>query len=84
LGDFEGGVWIPASLEHGLARYGEGPLFALWMECRAVEALRIAWTGKPSQVVQQEIGAVQQPPPNGMSISSTSNEVEKTDTEAPP
>lgn len=32
-------------LSAGVARYGEGPLFGLWAECRAVETLRIAWTG---------------------------------------
>lgn len=46
LGGFEGTKWVPAPLELGFARYGEGPLFALWIECRAVEALRVAWTGK--------------------------------------
>jgi hypothetical protein len=39
-----------ASLAEGIARYGEGPLFHLWCECRAVERLRIAWTGRPSPI----------------------------------
>ena len=57
LGDFEGGVWIPASLEHGVARYGEGPILGLWVECRNVEALRVAWTGKPSPAAQPQVAA---------------------------
>jgi hypothetical protein len=36
---------LAASLAEGVAQYGEGPLFHLWSECRAVEALRVAWTG---------------------------------------
>jgi hypothetical protein len=35
-----------ASLAEGVKRYGEGPLFALWQQCRAVDALRLAWTGQ--------------------------------------
>lgn len=35
------------ALKNALAHYGRGPLFDLWSACRAMEALRIAWTGKP-------------------------------------
>ena len=35
-----------ATLAEGVARYGEGPLLALWNECRAVDALRLAVMGK--------------------------------------
>lgn len=37
-----------ATMADALRHYGAGPVFALWCECQAVEALRIAWTGKPS------------------------------------
>lgn len=38
-----------APMAEAMARYGMGgPLFSLWNECKAVEALRLAWTGKPS------------------------------------
>lgn len=40
-----------AAIAAGLARYGPGPLFALWLECRAVEALRVAWTGRSGPAV---------------------------------
>jgi hypothetical protein len=36
-----------APLSDGIARYGPGPVFNLWALCRAVEGLRLAWTGKP-------------------------------------
>jgi len=36
------------SLAKALEHYGNGPLFHLWCECKAVEELRLAWTGKPS------------------------------------
>ena len=62
LGDFENGVWIPAPLDTGLAHYGVGPLFGLWCECRAVEALRVAWTGKASPVVHPPASDTQQNP----------------------
>ena len=35
-----------ASLAEGVTRYGEGPLFGLWLACRAIEALRVAVEGK--------------------------------------
>ena len=35
-----------ATLAEGVARYGEGPLFALWNECRAVDALRLVVMGR--------------------------------------
>lgn len=38
-----------AAISTALAFYGNGPLFHLWCECKAVEQLRLAWTGKPTQ-----------------------------------
>jgi hypothetical protein len=38
----------------GIARYGAGPVFDLWMLCRAVEALRVAWTGRAGPAVAAE------------------------------
>ena len=35
-----------AELAEGVRRYGDGPLFALWSELRALDALSLAWTGK--------------------------------------
>jgi hypothetical protein len=35
-----------ASMAEGVERYGAGPLFALWNECRAVDALRLVVTGR--------------------------------------
>jgi hypothetical protein len=35
-----------ASLAEGIERYGAGPLYALWNECRAVDALRLVVTGR--------------------------------------
>lgn len=46
------GQWEPTPIAEGVARYGEGPLFGLWLECRAVEALRVAWTGKAGTPVE--------------------------------
>jgi hypothetical protein len=41
------GMWHPAPLSVGLAHYGaESPLLGLWLECVAVEALRVVWTGR--------------------------------------
>jgi hypothetical protein len=37
-------VSMTAALKH----YGPGPVFHLWCECKAVEELRLAWTGKPT------------------------------------
>ena len=37
---------LTATLAEAIARYGEGPLLALWNECRAVDALRLAVMGK--------------------------------------
>jgi hypothetical protein len=54
FGAFENGIWRPISLEAGIKRYGAGPIFGLWTECRDVEALRVVWTGKPSPVVEPE------------------------------
>lgn len=46
------GQWEPTPIAAGVARYGESPLFGLWLECRAVEALRVAWTGKAGAPIQ--------------------------------
>lgn len=35
-----------ASLAEGVERYGAGAVFALWQACRAVDALRLVWTGE--------------------------------------
>lgn len=40
-----------APLSAGVAKYGEGPLFELWTLCRAIEGLRLAWTGRSDPVV---------------------------------
>jgi hypothetical protein len=47
FGSFVDGLWHPAPIQDGVARYGEGPLFALWVHCRDLVALRVAWTGHP-------------------------------------
>jgi hypothetical protein len=36
------------SFAEAMRQYGNGPLLHLWNECKAVEALRIQWTGKPT------------------------------------
>lgn len=36
------------AISTALTFYGNGPLFHLWCECKAVEELRLAWTGKAS------------------------------------
>jgi hypothetical protein len=46
-----------APLSDGVARYGPGPVFELWAQCRAIEALRVAWTGKPGAVVGMAVDA---------------------------
>ena len=46
-----------SSLAEGIALYGEGPLFHLWSECRAVEALRVVWTGKGSPLIAEAPGS---------------------------
>jgi hypothetical protein len=35
-----------ADLAEGVRRYGDGPVFALWAELRALHALSLAWTGQ--------------------------------------
>ena len=72
LGAYENGVWRPAPLEAGVARFGAGPMFGLWVECRDVEALRVVWTGKPTVV---------EPEPETAQPESTQ---ESTPTEAAP
>lgn len=42
-----------APLAAAVARYGPGPVLDLWSLCRAVEALRIAWTGKAGPVAAE-------------------------------
>jgi hypothetical protein len=37
-----------ATLPDAIRRYGQGPLLQLWIECRAVERIRVFWTGKAS------------------------------------
>lgn len=66
-----------ATLPDAIKRYGQGPLLQLWIECRAVERLRIAWTGKPSMPRAESAPAIVAPaggesgtpaesrPPNG-------------------
>lgn len=41
-----GHVPFDAELAEGVRRYGTGPVFALWAELRALNALSLAWTGK--------------------------------------
>jgi hypothetical protein len=47
-----GHVPFDAELAEGVRRYGDGPLFALWAELRALDALSIAWTGKGFPAVE--------------------------------
>jgi hypothetical protein len=49
-----------ASLSAGIERYGAGPVFDLWALCCRIEALRIAWTGRPGPAV--EVSAAPVPP----------------------
>ena len=42
-----------ADLLTGVKLLGQGPVFHLWNECRLVEALRIAWTGKGTTPAQE-------------------------------
>ena len=41
-----------ADLAEGVRRYGEGPVFALWAELRALHALSLAWTGQGFPLVE--------------------------------
>ena len=34
-----------ASIADGMLHFGEGAAFDLWVICRAIERLRLAWTG---------------------------------------
>ena len=47
-----GHVPFDASLAEGVRRYGEGPVFALWAELCALNALSLAWTGKAFPVAE--------------------------------
>lgn len=37
------------SIAVALKQYGPGPLFNLWCALRAIEALRVTWTGKATE-----------------------------------
>jgi hypothetical protein len=41
-----------APLAEGVRRYGDGPVFALWAELRALDALSLAWTGQGFPLVE--------------------------------
>lgn len=47
-----GHVPFDAPLAEGVRRYGEGPVFALWAELRALHALSLAWTGSGFTTVE--------------------------------
>lgn len=51
FGRFEDDRWIATPLAEGVARYGNSLPFAIWQMLRAVETLRIAFTGKASQQI---------------------------------
>jgi hypothetical protein len=57
-----GHVPFNAPIAEGVARYGEGPVFGLWLMCRQVEALRIAWTGKPGVTIEAAPGEPDEAP----------------------
>lgn len=40
-----------APLADGVARYGEDPLFGVWVMCRAVNALRTVCVTRPAPVI---------------------------------
>lgn len=50
-----GHVPFDADLPDGILRYGEGPVFALWMQLRALNALSVAWTGRGFPNVPQVV-----------------------------
>lgn len=52
FGSFEDGRWVPTSLAEGVARYGNSLPFAIWQELRAIEALRVAFTGTQSATIE--------------------------------
>lgn len=54
-----GDRWIPNPVATAVARYGlvpgtdrPSPLIAVWVQCQAVEALRIAWAGRVGPAVE--------------------------------
>jgi hypothetical protein len=47
-----GHVPFDAPLAEGVRRYGEGPVFALWVQLRALNALSLAWTGNAFRVAE--------------------------------
>lgn len=52
FGQMEDGRWQPTPLSEGVRRYGNSLPFAVWQMLRAVEQLRIAFTGKPSAQIE--------------------------------
>ena len=50
-----------APLADGVARYGASPLFELWALCRAIEGLRIAWTGKSGPAIEAATVPIREP-----------------------
>lgn len=41
------------TMAEGLAHYGSGAAFDLWVVSRAIETLRIVWTGQSGETVEQ-------------------------------
>jgi hypothetical protein len=52
FGAFEDGRWQPTPLSEGVARYGNSLPFAIWQTLRAIEQLRIAFTGRPGSTLE--------------------------------
>jgi hypothetical protein len=70
FGRFEDGRWEKTPLAEGVRRYGATLPFAIWQMLRAVEALRVAFTGKPGAVLEmapdepdEAPGLTVEPPP---------------------
>jgi hypothetical protein len=66
------GNWHPAPTADGIARYGLGPLFALWVHCRDLVALRVAWTGSPGPMPAPALPEPDEAP--GLSVEAASSE----------
>lgn len=52
FGRFEDRRWQPTPLAEGVSRYGNSLPFAIWQMLRSVEALRIAFTGRPGAAIE--------------------------------
>lgn len=52
FGHYEDGRWQATPLAEGVRRYGNSLPFAIWQTLRAVEALHVAFAGKPSAAIE--------------------------------